>query len=181
MATRVILTYDDYAAIPNDGRRYEVHEGELSVTPAPSPKHQRALLNLLVVLQQHVKSRSLGEVFVSPIDCILSNTTIVQPDIVYLATDRLSAVSHQSIEGAPTLAIEVLSPSTSQIDRVVKLQVYARHGVRHYWVVDPDARTIEAYTVAADDYQLAARLEASQRGALTPFSDLVLDPASLWA
>src|SRR5574342_1376288 len=108
MTTRIVLTYADYAAIPNDGRRYELHEGELSVTPAPSPQHQRILANLNEIVRQHVKSHGLGEVFFAPIDCILGETTVVQPDLVSLDTGRLSIVSARGLEGAPTLVVEIL-------------------------------------------------------------------------
>ena len=109
MATRVVLTYKDYEALPADGRRYELHEGELSVTPAPSPRHQEVSLNLGVVLHNYVKTRSLGKVLAAPIDCILSDTTIVQPDIVYIETARLGAISARGIEGAPTLVRDPLA------------------------------------------------------------------------
>ena len=180
MATRVILTYADYAAIPNDGRRYEVHEGEVSVTPAPSPRHQEVTLNLAVALREHVKARGLGKVFVSPIDCILSDTTVVQPDLVYLAPPRLVAVSARGIEGPPTLVVEVLSPSTAQIDRGVKGQLYARHGTPYYWIVDIEARVIEVFVLAGEGYQPVARLEGTRPAALPPFAELRLDPASVW-
>jgi len=177
---RTILTYKDYEALPADGRRYELHEGELSVTPAPSPKHQQVSRNLFLLLHHHVKSRGRGEVLYAPIDCILSDVTIVQPDIVYLENARLPAISARGIEGPPTLVVEILSPSTIQIDRSVKLQLYARHGVPYYWIVDPDAQSIEAYTLTGGAYQLMARLEGSQPVSLPPFPDLVLIPASLW-
>ena len=180
MTTRVILTYADYAAIPPDGRRYELHEGEVSVTPAPSPTHQEVLGSLFALLSQHVKSRGLGKVFPSPIDCMLSDTTVVQPDIVYVTSGSLAAISRRGIEGPPTLVVEVLSPSTVQIDRGVKSQLYARHGVPHYWIVDPEARSIEAYRLAEGAYELSARWEETHPVALAPFSDLALDPASLW-
>ena len=80
--TRVILTYKDYAALPADGKRYELHEGELSMTPAPSPKHQLVIGNLFALLRQHIKANGLGEILLAPIDLILSNSTIIQPDIV---------------------------------------------------------------------------------------------------
>jgi len=176
----VILTYKDYAALPADGRRYEVHEGELAVTPAPSPKHQEVSLNLVVVLHQHVKSRSLGKVLEAPIDCILSDITIVQPDIVYIENARLGAVSARGIEGAPTLAIEILSPSTVQIDRSVKFQLYARHQVPYYWIVDPDARSVEAYRLAEGAYRLIRSLGGSEAVSLPPFPDLALAPSSIW-
>jgi len=180
VSVRVILTYKDYAALPADGRRYEVHEGELAVTPAPSPKHQQVSLNLAFLLHEHLKTKGLGQVFYAPIDCILSDITIVQPDIVYIENARFGTVSARGIEGAPTLVIEILSPSTVQIDRSVKFQLYARHQVPYYWIVDPDAQSIEAYTLTGGAYQLMARLEGSQPVSLPPFPDLVLIPASLW-
>ena len=180
MATRVVLTYKDYEALPADRRRYELHEGEISVTPAPSPRHQQVVGNLYLATRVHVETNRMGQVLLSPIDCILSDTTVVQPDIVYLEPRRLSAISSRGIEGAPTLAIEVLSPGTALIDRAVKLQLYARHGVPYYWIVDPDARTIETHVLAGGGYQLAARLEGGEPAALAPFPDLVLDPAALW-
>lgn len=177
---RVVLTYKEYEALPADGRRYEIHDGELSVTPAPSPLHQRISGNLNDILRQHVKARHLGEVFYAPIDCILSETTIVQPDLVYLDAARLPLVSARGIEGAPTLAVEILSPSTTLIDRSTKLQLYARHGVPYYWIVDPEARTIEAYSLSEGAYQLVMRAAGREAVSLPPFSDLAFAPASLW-
>jgi Uma2 family endonuclease len=176
----VILTYKDYEVLPADGRRYEVHDGELSVTPAPSPKHQEIVGNLFMVLNRHVKTNGLGKVFVSPVDCILSDITIVQPDIVYLETGRLTAISARGIEGPPTLVVEILSPSTTRIDRGAKFQLYARHAVPYYWIVDPDARIIDAYTLTEGAYQVTARLEGPEPVAFPPLPDLALVPASLW-
>ena len=178
---RVILTYKDYEVLPADGRRYEIHEGELSVTPAPSPQHQRILGNLNEILRQHVKTRGLGEVFFAPIDCILGETTIVQPDLIYLDAARLSLVSGRGIEGAPTLVVEILSPSTTLIDRNAKRQLYRRYGVPYYWIVDPESRAIEAYSLSEGEYQLVMRAAGSVAVSLPPFFDLALVPASLWS
>lgn len=180
MSTRAILTYDDYAALPNDGRRYELHEGELSVTPAPSPRHQKAIVNLIVLLDRHVKALRIGEIYVSPIDLILSNITVVQPDIVYVDAERLASITRRGIEGAPTLAIEVLSPSTADIDRRTKMQLYAKHSVPYYWIVDLESRVIEAYQLTDGHYELVGRLAGSLPVALPPFPDLVLDPVLIW-
>jgi Uma2 family endonuclease len=109
---RSLLTYREYAALPADGRRYELHAGALSVTPAPGTRHQRVVGELFVLLREHVRGRQLGEVFVCPIDCILSDTTVVEPDVVYLDAARAGLVSERGIEGPPTLAVEVLPPST---------------------------------------------------------------------
>lgn len=181
MSSRVVLTYRDFEALPADGRRYELHDGELSVTAAPAPDHQHVLLELAVVLRAFVNERRLGKIFVSPIDCILSDVTVVEPDIVYLARDRLSAVSARGIEGPPTLAVEILSPSTAHVDRGVKLQLYARHRVPYYWIVDLDARAIEGYVLKGEAYELAARAEGAEPVSLPPFPDLRLDLFSLWA
>ena len=177
---RVILAYKDYEVLPADGRRYELHEGELSVTPAPSPQHQRISGNLNEILRQHVKARRIGEVFYAPIDCILGQTTVVQPDLVYLETSRLSIVSARGLEGPPTLVVEILSPATTLIDRSTKRQLYARYGVPYYWIVDPEARTIEVYSLSEGGYQLAVRGSGADAVSLPPFPDLALVPESLW-
>ena len=177
---RVVLTYRDYEALPADGRRYEIHEGELSVTPAPSPRHQEISGNLNEVLRHHVKTRGLGKVFYAPIDCIPGETSIVQPDLVFLDTNRLSLISDRGIEGAPTLVVEILSPSTTLIDRSTKRQLYRRYGVPYYWIVDPEARTIEAYSLSEGEYQLVTRAFGSEPVSLPPFPDLSLVPSSIW-
>jgi Uma2 family endonuclease len=177
---RVVLTYRDYEALPADGRRYELHDGELVVMAAPGTPHQRLVGRVCRLLQQHVEERQLGEVFVSPVDCILSDTTIVQPDLVYVESARSSLVSLHGIEGPPTLAVEILSRSTAQIDRGAKLQLYARHGISHYWIVDPDERRIEGYVLTEGVFRVGARLAGTDRGFLPPFSDLAIVVETIW-
>jgi Uma2 family endonuclease len=128
MAVKV-LTYADYAALPNDGKRYEILDGDLFVTAAPSRNHQRVVLTLASSLDAHVRANNLGEVDIAPFDVILSDPNVVQPDIIFVATDRMASFSSRGFEGAPTLAVEVLSASTVRVDRNAKLQIYARHGV----------------------------------------------------
>lgn len=108
--TTTILTDREYAALPEDGRRYEIHDGAASVTPAPGTAHQRISRELFVALHHHVTARGLGEVFSAAMDVILSDTSIVQPDILFVAVDRSDSVSARGIEGAPTLVVEILSP-----------------------------------------------------------------------
>jgi Uma2 family endonuclease len=175
MATRAVLTYADYAAIPEDGRRYELRDGELSVTPAPGTTHQGILRDLLVVLNEHVKRGGLGVVFPAPVDCILSDTTVLQPDLVFVATARRAIVTERGIDGAPTLVVEILSPSSAWTDRTVKAGLYARHGVPWCWIVDPTTRTIEALALRGSSYEPAFRLKAGAQGALPPFEGLVID------
>jgi Uma2 family endonuclease len=173
------LTYQDYAALPDDGRRYEIHDGELSVTPAPNPHHQICAASLFRVLDSHVRAHGLGMVLFAPLDVILTDTAIVQPDLVYLAPDRLATVSRRGIEGPPTLAVEILSPSTTAIDRDTKHRLYARHGVPYFWLVDPDARAIEAYRLQGDRYALALRASGAAPVDPPPFPGLALIPSSL--
>ena len=179
---QVVLNYKDYEALPNDGRRYEIHEGELSVTPAPSPQHQRISRELFRILDAHVRQRGFGEVFFAPIDVIFADTSIVQPDLVYLTSEQSSIVTSRGIEGAPTLLVEILSPSTAQIDRHTKLQLYARYAVPHYWIVDGETRSIEeAYARTEGRYVLDARGVGDAHVAARPFQDLDIPLASLWS
>jgi Uma2 family endonuclease len=135
---------------------------------------------LHVLLREHVVARRLGEVLLSPIDCILSESTIVQPDLVYLDPTRAGLVSERGIEGPPALVVEILSPSTINIDRRTKCRLYQRFGVPHYWIVDPESRTIEAFGLAESEYRLVARAAGDTFASLPPFPDLAFAPASLW-
>jgi Uma2 family endonuclease len=180
MSTRVVLTYRDYAALPDDRRRYEVHEGELSVTPAPGTRHQEVVGNLYAVLREHVLAHDPGKVYLAPIDVILTDTSIVQPDLVFVATERSRAISSRGIEGAPTLAVEIVSPSTISIDRHTKFQLYARYGVPYYWIVDVDPRMAEGYILEAGQYRLAARATGDESFSAPPFTDLTISAAALW-
>jgi Uma2 family endonuclease len=180
-AVKVVLTYADYVALPDDGKRYEILDGELSVTAAPGRTHQRAVGTLFSLFDTHVRARGLGEVYVSPFDVILHDTSIVQPDIVYVATARLGIISERGVGGTPTLAVEVISPSSGQIDRHTKLQLYARYGVPHFWIVDPFARSIDAHVLQSVGYVLAARAAGDEPLRAEPFPDLTIPLTSLWA
>ena len=178
--TRAVLTYRDYEALPSDGRRYEIHDGELSVTPAPTPQHQIISINLVRALIQHVPAVAPGMLLYAPLDVILADSTIVQPDVVHLAPDRLHLISRRGIEGPPTLAVEILSPSTRTIDRVTKHRLYERYRVPYLWLIDPDARAIEAFTLHRDRYVLTVSAAGSEPLDLLPFAGLGLIPDALW-
>ena len=179
MTARVALTYRDYEALPNDGKRYEIHDGALSVTPAPTSRHQIVLGNLSDVLRAHVKARALGLVLFAPLDVILADTTIVQPDIVYLESSRRSALVERGVEGPPTLAVEILSPSTHTIGRQTKRQLYARYGVPYFWLVDPEALAVEVHVLHGKAYGLVMQASGSEPVDVPPFAGLELVPAEL--
>jgi Uma2 family endonuclease len=169
---KIVLTYEDYVLLPNDGNRYEILEGELAVTPAPGTKDQIASGNLFLLLAQHVKQRDLGRVFDAPIDLILESTSVLQPDLLFVSKARQHVITERAIEGSPDLVIEILSPTTSRTDRVTKAQIYARHKVAAYWIVDPDQESIEIYLLEADGYRLAATLQGEVPTSAPPFIDL---------
>ena len=184
MTARVAWTYQDYAALPDDGKRYEIHDGELSIMPAPTSLHQIVLANLSDVLRAHVKAWRLGLVLFAPLDVILidtpSETTVLQPDIVYLDHGRLEALRIRGVEGAPTLVVEILSPSTTVTDRTRKRELYARYGVPYFWFIDSDTRELTAHVLESGEYRLVARVSGSAPVDLPPFTDLRLVPSSLW-
>ena len=130
---------DDF---PDDGMRYELLDGELYVSAAPSKRHQRLLRRLLRLIDDHVAPADLGEVFFAPVDVWLSDEDRTQPDLVYLSAAHLSIYGERIVEGAPDLLVEVASPATRVADLVAKRNRFAHNGVREYWIADPDAKTL---------------------------------------
>lgn len=172
------LDYDDYAGIPPDRNRYEIIEGELYVTPSPSPFHQRVSRRLQRKLEDHFGERGLGEVFNAPIDLILTRHDVVQPDLVVVADP--AQVSQRGIEGASLLVVEILSSSTRSQDRTVKARRYAALGVPHYWIADPEGRRLECYRLEAGAYALVLEGEGDVTVSHPDWPGLTLDLADLW-
>ena len=139
-------TYEDYLKTP-DETRYELIEGGLIMTPAPIPKHQRISGMLEFELKSFVRENDLGEVFYAPIDVYLDNKNVFQPDILFISKERLNIIGEKNIEGPPCLVIEILSESTAYRDLVLKKRLYAKFGVKEYWIVDPGEELVEVYTL----------------------------------
>jgi Uma2 family endonuclease len=177
---KIVLTYEDYVLLPNDRNRHEILEGELTVTPAPSTKHQTASGNLFVLLAHHIKQRDLGKLFHAPIDLILESTSVLQPDLLFVSKARQNIITERAVEGAPDLVIEILSPATSRTDRTTKAQIYSRHRVPAYWIVDPEQEVIEIYLLEADGYRLAATLQGKTPTFAPPFQELEVAAADLF-
>ncbi len=138
----VRFNYHDYLQLPDD-KRYEIIDGELLVVPAPYLRHQRILRELATALCAHVKERDSGQVFFAPCDVVLSAENVVQPDLLFVTKERQGILTEANIQGPPDLAIEILSEATRQRDLHLKRKLYAKYGVREYWIVDPDAATVE--------------------------------------
>jgi Uma2 family endonuclease len=145
------LTYADYCRLPS-GQRYELIEGDISMTPSPNTVHQRLSRRIEMALIAWAESGGLGEVFHAPYDVVLSDNNVVQPDVLYVSRERRSIVTAANIQGAPDLVIEILSPNQEDWDRVVKRSVYARYGVPEYWLVNPTSLTVEL--LSRDEHDL---------------------------
>jgi len=172
------LDYDDYVRLPDDGKRHEILDGKLYVTPSPNPYHQRLSKRLQRRLEDYFEAPGRGEVFDAPIDLILGVHDIAVPDILVVGNEQ--QISRRGIEGAPLLVVEVLSPSTRGRDRGVKMRRYAALEIPHYWIADPDRRRIQCFRVEAGTYQLV--VEAMVPDTLThpDFPGLSIDLVALW-
>lgn len=152
------LTYEDYLLFPEDGRRHELIDGEHFVTPAPSRKHQVVSFNLSRLIGNFLEENPLGEALAAPFDIVLTKEDVVQPDLVFVSNDRSGIWTEKSVEGAPDLAIEILSDGTRQKDENRKLRLYERFGVREYWVFDPALETARIYRRRGDHLLLVREL-----------------------
>lgn len=146
-------SYDDYAALPDDGNRYEIVEGVLYMSPAASINHQKIVGRIFYYLFTYVELAGLGTVLTSPVDVVLSRPNIFQPDVLVILNAGQEKLQEAKIVGAPDLVVEVASPGSSINDRNRKYRVYARTGVREYWIVDPGTRTVEVLVLEDDDYR----------------------------
>ena len=150
----ILVTYEDYCNMPED-ERYEVIDGELIMVAAPRRVHQASSRNIGTPLDIYVKTNRLGEMYYAPTDVILSEVNVVQPDILFVSNARSHILAYEGIRGAPDLVIEILSPSTAQLDKVRKRELYARFRVPEYWQADADDLLVEVLTLAGEEYETA--------------------------
>lgn len=175
------LTYADYAALPDDGRQHQLVLGELVVTPSPTRWHQEVVGEVFAKLRALSEERGLGSVLVSPLDVVFDDHTVLQPDVLFVSRARASILGDANVMGAPDLCVEVLSPGSEALDRVRKLDLYARHGVGHYWIFDVAARSIEEYVLAGACYRVRSVTGNDEvfRPALFPGWEFRLAPLGL--
>jgi len=152
---KVRFTYNDYLLLPED-KRYEILGGELYMVAAPNIRHQSVSLNLKLALFQYVREINLGVILDAPCDVILSEENVVQPDILFVRKERSGIIGEANLKGAPDLVIEILSPGTRSKDLELKRKTYARFGIQEYWVVDPEAATVEVLVWSEIGYVTAA-------------------------
>jgi Uma2 family endonuclease len=162
-------TYSYYAALPDDGNRYEIIDGALYMAPAPNPWHQEVSGEFFFYLRTYIKSAGLGKVLAAPIDVELSPKNVVQPDMVVILNANLDKIKKTRIVGVPDLVVEIASPSTVKQDRNRKLRAYAGAGIPEYWIVDPEACTIEVLTLEGGTYHLLGNFSGQ-----TPLRSMVV-------
>jgi len=158
---RIKLTVVDYMSTPDDSR-YQLLDGELVLAPSPTDKHQNVAGNIYFFLRRFASDANVGRIRIAPLDVVLGENDVVQPDVLFVSNERATIITDENIEGAPDLVVEVLSPSTEGRDRGYKCDLYARHGVRECWLVDPAAETVEVLTEVAESFVTAATYRRAQ-------------------
>ncbi len=148
-------TYKDYLALPDDGQRYEIIEGVLYVTNAPSFDHQYTVVEILRQMSNFALENKLGRVLTAPFEIHLSeHTRPVQPDVFFIKTENLPDYDAKFIEDAPDLVVEVLSPSSIRTDQHIKFSAYEKASVPEYWIANPKTRSVEVFTLSGGEYAL---------------------------
>ena len=147
----VKLTYDDFVHFPNDRKRHELIDGEHFVTPSPNTRHQRISGNLHLLIGNWLEEHPIGHVFCAPFDVVFSDFDIVEPDLLYLSTERAAqAITPLHVKGVPELVVEITSKGTRRRDETIKRRLYERAGVSEYWVVDPAIDVVRVYLREGD-------------------------------
>jgi Uma2 family endonuclease len=175
------LTYEDYVNLPDDGRRYEILDGELVVSRSPTSRHQLVSHNLVFALSSWVRANGLGRMWAAPLDLILADTVVMQPDLIFVSKSRAAIVTMRGLEATPDLVIEILSASTASRDRGVKMRLYARHGVPRYWIVDADARILEVYALRGEAYERAVTYRDSDHADFDVPAGFGMNLADAWS
>lgn len=172
------LTYDDLLQLPDDGKRYEIIDGELYVSPSPIPRHQQVLGRLHLLIATFVNEPERGVVYLAPLDVRLGTHDVVEPDLLFISTERMAIIGGTTINGAPDLLIEILSPSTRSRDETLKAELYARSGVREYWLADPVAETLVIHVLEDGRWVAIGPAERPESRVLTGLS---IDARKLFA
>ena len=167
------LTYEDYTNIPGD-ERYELIDGELILVSSPNEMHQRVSKRLLWLFRD-VEESGLGWVYDAPFDVILSDTDVVQPDLMFISKERADIITPANVQGAPNLVVEVLSPSTAQRDWTQKRDLYAKYGVRELWLVAPDAKLVWVMALTDGEYAISGVYKDGQTLISPTLAGLTID------
>ena len=150
LSTELLITADEYQQLSEGPPYYQLIGGKLFMTPSPAAYHQEILGSLHLILAPFILESNLGKVYLAPLDVRLSENDVFQPDLIFVARDRLKIVKESAIDGAPDLTVEILSPSTAGIDRDLKRKTYAQYGVKELWLIDPVEKGVALYALQED-------------------------------
>lgn len=179
-ATYPRVSFADLEKWPEDGRRYELYDGEVYEVPSPFPLHQIVSARLHLALADYVREHG-GILLYAPLDIVLTEYDVVQPDFLLFTRERQHLVNPRKVTRVqPDLAIEILSSSTASNDRGRKLRLLERHGVREFWLVDPDAQMIEIHALRDGQYVLAQTASGATRVQSLLLPELSLNPSDLF-
>jgi Uma2 family endonuclease len=175
------MTAEQFLQLGEDppGVRLELVEGEVAVSPSPVPEHSYAEIKLIILLGNFIDAQQLGELH-RDVDTVLDQFTVRRPDIIYFSKARTHLIGKKAMEGPPDLAVEIVSPASVEIDRVDKFAQYRDAGVLYYWIVDPAAKTIEAWRLESGQYVEAGRGQQNEVVHLLPFAELSIPLSRLW-
>ena len=173
-------TYQDLLNTPDDGKRYEVLEGDLIVSPSPRIKHQQISWKLAELLNLAVRAGH-GMAVAAPLDVVLADSDVVEPDLLFIARDHMAIVTEDNIQGAPDLVVEIISEGSRRRDVLTKRAVYERYGVRFYWLVDPEEETVRVFALQNGAYGEPVTLKADQQLGCPLFPGITGDVAQLFA
>jgi len=175
-------TYDDFLRLPDDGNRYEIIEGVLYMTNAPDIDHQYAVMEIAFQLKRHANEGKLGYVLTAPFEVHLSERTRpVQPDVLFIRTERWPGSGAKFFEGPPDIVVEVLSGSTSRTDQVVKFTAYEQAGVAEYWIVNPKLGSVQVFTLSGREYALVGQFVGEEMVASKVLPALQMPAGSIFS
>jgi Uma2 family endonuclease len=161
------------------GVRLELVDGEVAVSPSLIPAHGYTVVQILALLNSHVRSHDLGRVYPDT-DTIFGEHDVRRPDVLYFSKDRLHLIGKKAMEGPPDLCVEVLSPSSGTIDRKDKFAQYEAAGVAYYWIVDPKNKSLDGFELVDGAYRSSGAARGDETICLPPFEDLTIPLGELW-
>ena len=161
------------------GIRLELVNGEVAVSPSPNPQHSYIDRALTVILGAHIRDNDLGRLY-GDVDTIFGEYDIRRPDLIYFSKARVHLVGEKAMEGPPDLCVEIISPSSSKIDRRDKFKQYEKGKVAHYWIIDPVEKSIEGFKLTRGKYRSSGTGANRDMVSLSPFDDLEIPLGELW-
>lgn len=173
------LTYEHLRQLPDDGKRYEIVNGELLVSPSPNRRHQETVGNVYDLLRR-AQQAGFGKAYFAPFDVIFDQHNVTQPDVLFIGNERLGIPTEDNIQGAPDIVVEVLSPGTRLRDEGVKLALYASMRVRYYLMPDPTDQVVHRHELTPAGFREMPLLRAGDTLSFPMFPGISIDVAELF-